>query len=155
MINITLAFAKSMEISHRQWLEVEITETGLVESTEHASRALAALEALGLRIGLDDFGNGFCNLSYVRTLPIHRLKIDRSFVSDIRNRHDDAVIVESIITLAHNLGLTVIAEGVEMADQIIHLKTAGCDQVQGYFISRPVPAEVARAQLRQGQLRPH
>lgn len=138
-----------------QWLEVEITETGLVESTEHASRALAALEALGLRIGLDDFGNGFCNLSYVRTLPIHRLKIDRSFVSDIRNRHDDAVIVESIITLAHNLGLTVIAEGVEMADQIIHLKTAGCDQVQGYFISRPVPAEVARAQLRQGQLRPH
>ncbi|MGE4339122.1 MAG: EAL domain-containing protein, partial [Pigmentiphaga sp.] len=90
----------------------------------------------------------------IRSLPIHQLKIDRSFVSDIRNRHDDAVIVESIITLAHNLGLSVIAEGVEMADQIIHLKTAGCDEVQGYHISRPVPAEAALALVRQQVIRP-
>ncbi len=136
------------------WLEVEITETGLVESTERASEALSAIASQGLRISLDDFGNGFCNLSYIRTLPIHQLKIDRSFVSDVRNRHDDAVIVESIITLAHNLELGVVAEGVETADQIVHLKTAGCDQVQGYFVSRPVPAEKATSQLRQTWLHP-
>lgn len=125
-------------------IEVEITENSLVDSIEVASEILEKLEALGIGISLDDFGNGFSNLAYIRTLPIHCLKIDREFISNIRNRPDDAVIVSSIITLAHNLNMRVVAEGVEMSDQLIHLKTAGCDEVQGYYLSRPVPAAAAR-----------
>ncbi|MDP3538848.1 MAG: EAL domain-containing protein [Azonexus sp.] len=128
-------------------LEVEITENSLIESIEIATQVLGDLEALGIRIALDDFGNGFSNLAYIRTLPIHCLKIDRAFISDIRNSHDDAVIVASIITLAHNLHMKVIAEGIEMIDQLVHLKTAGCDEAQGYYFSRPVPADAARKLL--------
>lgn len=128
-------------------LEIEITESGLVESIEVAGQVLRDLEKLGCGIALDDFGNGFSNLAYIRSLPIHCLKIDRTFVNDIRNSPDDAVIVASIITLAHNLHMRVIAEGVELLDQLVHLKTAGCDEVQGYYLSRPVPAETARQLL--------
>ena len=135
-------------------LEIEITETALVDSIEAAGIALAALEDLGLRIALDDFGNGFSNLSYIRSLPIHALKIDRSFVSDLRNRPDDAVIVDSIVSLAHNLKMKVIAEGVESLGQIIHLKAAGCDEIQGYCLSRPVPADAARALVARAILEP-
>lgn len=128
-------------------IEVEITENSLVDSIEVARQILERLEALGIGISLDDFGNGFSNLAYIRTLPIHCLKIDREFISNIRNRPDDAVIVSSIITLAHNLNMRVVAEGVEMPDQLIHLKTAGCDEAQGYYLSRPVPAAAARELL--------
>lgn len=124
-------------------LEAEITETGLVESVEQAGRVLAALEGLGLSIALDDFGSGFSNLNYIRSMPIGTIKIDRAFVCDIRNRPSDAVIVESIVALAHKLGLCVVAEGVETLEQIVHLKTARCDVVQGYYLSRPVPAAAA------------
>lgn len=135
-------------------LEIEITETALVDSIERAVGALAALEALGLRIALDDFGNGFSNLSYIRSLPISTLKIDRSFVNDLRNSPDDAVIVDSIISLAHNLKMRVVAEGVESLDQIVHLKTAGCDEIQGYFLSRPVPEPLMRELIGVGTLSP-
>lgn len=128
-------------------LEVEITESSLLESIEIAGKVLRQLEALGISIALDDFGNGFSNLANIRALPIHCLKIDRSFISDIRNRPDDEVIVSSIITLGHNLKMRVIAEGVEMLDQLVHLKTAGCDEVQGYYLSRPVAADAARQLL--------
>ncbi|WP_226450841.1 bifunctional diguanylate cyclase/phosphodiesterase [Ferribacterium limneticum] len=128
-------------------IEIEITENSLVDSIEVARQILERLEALGVGISLDDFGNGFSNLAYIRTLPIHCLKIDREFINNIRNRHDDAVIVSSIITLAHNLNMRVVAEGVEMSDQLIHLKTAGCDEAQGYYLSRPVPAVAARELL--------
>lgn len=135
-------------------LQVEITETCLVESMDVASVVLHQLEQLGIHIALDDYGSGFSSLGYVRTLPIHCLKIDRGFIHDIRNSPDDAVIVSSIITLAHNLNMCVVAEGVELVDQLIHLKTAGCDQVQGYFFSRPVGADQASELLNRPSLTP-
>lgn len=135
-------------------LEVEITESSLVESVEIASKVLEALEELGLRIALDDFGNGYSSLAYIRTLPIHMIKIDRAFINDIRNSPDDAVIVASMVTLAHNLKMKVVAEGVELLEQLIHLKTIGCDEVQGYYLSRPVPADSARQLLMKATLVP-
>lgn len=135
-------------------LQVEITETCLVESMDVANTVLNQLEQLGIHIALDDYGSGFSSLAYVRTLPIHCLKIDRGFIHDIRNSPDDAVIVSSIITLAHNLKMCVVAEGVELVDQLVHLKTAGCDQVQGYFFSRPVPADQASELLSRPSLAP-
>ncbi len=119
-----------------------------------ASRVLNELEALGVQIALDDFGSGFSSLGYIRTLPIHCLKIDRGFINDIRNSHDDAIIVNSIITLAHNLKMKVVAEGVEMQDQLVYLKTAGCDEVQGYFFSRPVEAAAAESLLLRPSMMP-
>ncbi|MEJ5898192.1 EAL domain-containing protein [Aquabacterium sp. G14] len=135
-------------------IQVEITETCLVESMDVANTVLHHLERLGIHISLDDYGSGFSSLGYIRTLPIHCLKIDRGFIHDIRNSPDDAVIVSSIITLAHNLNMCVVAEGVELVDQLVHLKTAGCDQVQGYFFSRPVPATQASALLSRPSMAP-
>lgn len=133
-------------------LEIEITESSLVESIEVAGQILRELEAMGIGIALDDFGNGYSSLGYVRTLPIHTIKIDRSFINDIRNSPDDEIIVGTIVTLAHNLKMRVVAEGVELIDQLIHLKTVGCDEVQGFYLSRPAPAETARQQLLKGGL---
>jgi diguanylate cyclase (GGDEF)-like protein len=135
-------------------LEIEITESSLVESIEIASKVLTALQRIGVGIALDDFGNGYSSLAYIRTLPIHAIKIDRSFINDLRNGPNDAVIVDSIVTLAHNLNMRVIAEGVELVDQLIHLKTIGCDEVQGYYLSRPVAADAARQLIIQATLRP-
>lgn len=124
-------------------IEVEITESSLVEPLDMAVQVLEELRHMGVMVGLDDFGSGFSNLSQVRHLPISTLKIDRSFINDIRTSKEVGVIVTSIITLAHSLGMRVIAEGVELLDQLIQLKTAGCDEVQGYYLSRPVPAHEA------------
>lgn len=135
-------------------LAIEITETVLLESMETVVMVLRKLEALGAQISLDDFGSGFSSLSYVRTLPIHIIKIDKQFIRDIRNSSHDAVLVASIVSLAHNLGMQVIAEGVETLEQLIYLKTAGCDHAQGYYFSRPVPAASASDLLRNGVLAP-
>jgi EAL domain-containing protein (putative c-di-GMP-specific phosphodiesterase class I) len=135
-------------------LAIEITETVLLKSLDTAVMVLRRLEAMGAQISLDDFGSGFSSLSYVRTLPIHIIKIDKQFIRDIRNSPHDAVLVASIISLAHNLGMQVIAEGVETLEQLIYLKTAGCDQAQGYYFSRPVPAASARELLSNGVLAP-
>lgn len=122
-------------------LEVEITERCVVEDFERPRLALEALSALGLRIALDDYGTGFSSLSYLKRLPIDIIKIDRSFIGDIRNQSNDAAIVASTIALGHNLGLTVIAEGVETREQVIYLRAAGCDEVQGYYFHKPAPAD--------------
>ncbi len=135
-------------------LEIEITESCLVEPIEGAVQVLEALQAQGVRIALDDFGSGFSSLSQIRQLPIQQIKIDRSFVNDLRGRKDVGVIVTSIITLAHNLGLKVVAEGVELSDQLLALKAAACDEVQGYFLSRPVSAAEAARLMQQGVLNP-
>lgn len=124
-------------------LEIEITESGLIESTEAASKTLAELKELSMTVTLDDFGTGFSRLGYIRDLPIDNIKIDREFINDIRNSPYDAVIVTSIISMAHNLGMHVVAEGVEFIEQLVHLKTAGCDYAQGYLFSRAVPADAA------------
>lgn len=129
-------------------LEIEITESSLIEDTQLAQRNLERLAAIGIKIALDDYGTGFSGLSRLKQLPINAVKIDRSFIRDIRNDNDDAVIVASTITLAHNLGLIVIAEGVESKDQLVHLKAAGCDQVQGFFLQRPVSAQDIEPLLR-------
>jgi diguanylate cyclase (GGDEF)-like protein len=125
-------------------LQVEVTESSLIERIEEAGSMLAKIRSAGIKIALDDFGNGFSSLGYIKTLPIDVVKIDRGFVHDILNSHDDSVIVLSTITLAHNLGMRVIAEGVETRAQLVHLKTGGCDEIQGYFLARPLPADEAR-----------
>lgn len=135
-------------------LEVEITESCLVEPVDLAARVLSQLQGMGMRIGLDDFGTGFSSLSQIRHLPIDTLKLDRSFVDDIRSSPEAGVLVTSIITLAHNLKMRVVAEGVELRDQLVYLKTAGCDVAQGYILSRPVPAEDTQRLLRQSVLEP-
>jgi diguanylate cyclase (GGDEF)-like protein len=137
-----------------QLLEVEITESSLVDSVEIATKVLTGLKSLGIHIALDDFGNGYSSLSYIRTLPIDTIKIDRAFIKDIRNNPQDATIVETIMIMAHKLHMKVVAEGVELQDQLLHLKTINCDQVQGYFLSRPVEAAGAAQLIRQAILEP-
>lgn len=133
-------------------VEVEITESCLVEPLGVATRVLSQLQQMGVRIGLDDFGTGFSSLSQIRSLPIDTIKLDKSFVNELRSSKEAGVLVTSIITLAHNLKMQVVAEGVELMDQLVYLKTAGCDIAQGYFLSRPVTAQNAEALLRQSIL---
>lgn len=135
-------------------LSMEITESCLLEPRALALSVLEQVRAMGVSIGLDDFGTGFSSLSQIKDLPIDTLKLDRSFVNDIRSSSEAGVIVTSVITLAHNLKMRVVAEGVELMDQLVYLKTAGCDEAQGYFISRPVGAHAALDLLRAGYLYP-
>ena len=121
-------------------LELEITETALMHDPEQVAARLDRIAALGVRISVDDYGTGYSSLGYLHRLPIHALKIDRLFVSGMCQGEHDAIIVRSTIALAHSLGLAVVAEGVEDAATEALLRTMGCDQVQGYWLSRPLPA---------------
>jgi EAL domain-containing protein (putative c-di-GMP-specific phosphodiesterase class I) len=122
-------------------LELEITETALMHDPEGAACRLERIAALGVKLSIDDFGTGFSSLGYLRRLPIHTLKIDRLFVEDMLVNEQDANIVRSTIGLAHNLNLEVIAEGVESAATQSLLGEMGCDLIQGYHLSRPMPWE--------------
>lgn len=119
-------------------LELEITESILVEDAPGAGRTLDALNALGVRLAIDDFGTGYSSLSYLRRFPLNTLKIDRSFVIELESSSDAVAIVRAIINLAHSLGLDVVGEGVETAGQLALLSEMGCVRVQGYWFSRPV-----------------
>ena len=123
------------------YLELELTETVLMQRVDEVAAVLHELRALGVTISIDDFGTGYSSLSYLKRMPIDSLKIDQSFVSDITDDGDGAEIVSTIINLAHNLKLKAVAEGVETAAQADFLRAKGCDELQGYLISRPVSAE--------------
>ena len=128
-------------------LELEITEGHVLKRVEHCIDTLRALKALGVTLAIDDFGTGHSSLSYLKRLPVDRLKIDRSFVEGVPADHDDTAIVATILAMARNLGLAVIAEGVETEAQLRHLSAAHCDEYQGYLLGRPLPAEAIGARL--------
>ncbi len=120
-------------------LELEITESAVMNDPEESIRTLERLSEMGVLISVDDFGTGYSSMSYLRRLPIDKLKIDRSFIGEITARADDALIVQAIVSLAHSLRLKVIAEGVETTEQLDFLRAIGCDQYQGFHFSRPLP----------------
>lgn len=122
------------------FLELEITESSILENLDETVDKLRQIKALGVTIAVDDFGTGYSSLSYLKQLPIDRLKIDRSFVKDTPGDTDDCTIVRTIIEMSRNLGLSVIAEGVESQAQVDFLSAEGCDEIQGYFLSKPMPA---------------
>ena len=118
-----------------------------MDDPEAAAATLLRLKEMGLIISIDDFGTGYSSLSYLKRFPIDSLKIDRAFVRDIATDPDDAAIVTAIITMAQSLKLDVIAEGVETEEQLNFLRNRGCHAAQGYYFSRPVPAERVREWL--------
>ena len=122
-------------------LEIEITESSVMHNAEHLIEMLRAIKAMGVKISVDDFGTGYSSLSYLKRFPVDRLKIDRSFVQDITVDRDGEAIVRTIIALAHNLGLKVVAEGVENKAQINYLRNNKCDELQGFYYGHPMPAE--------------
>lgn len=134
-------------------LEIEITESMLISKYGSASSTLNSLLQLGITVALDDFGTGFSSLTYLRKLPFSRIKIDQSFIRDMLTQPDCAAIVKSVIGLAQDLRISVVAEGVETADQLEYLSQAGCDEAQGYLIGRPLPADQIAALLHRGRQR--
>lgn len=124
-------------------LELELTESALLDDVEQAARTLSLVRQLGVRVALDDFGVGHSSLAYLKRLPLDAIKIDRSFIADVTLRPEDGAIVRAIIDLGRGLGLTVIAEGVETLQQRAFLMANGCDEIQGYFVSEPVPPQTA------------
>lgn len=136
-------------------LELEITESTIMETAETAIAMLVRLKSLGITLSVDDFGTGYSSLAYLKRFPIDRLKIDRSFVIDLETDSSDAVIATAVIALAHSLGLSVVAEGVESQGQSDFLREHGCDSVQGYFYCRPGPADIAAEFCRQRGITRH
>ncbi|MDE1166162.1 MAG: EAL domain-containing protein [Pseudomonas sp.] len=134
-----------------KWLEVELTESSLMENTAHTIASLQALQQLGVRISIDDFGTGYSSLAYLRRFPINKLKIDIAFIREVTSNPQDAAIARTIIELAHSLKLQVIAEGVETQAQWEFLAANGCDQAQGYLFSKPLPVDEVEQYLRDGQ----
>ncbi len=124
---------------HPEWLELEITESLLMEDIDSAINILSRLKAQGIHLAIDDFGTGYSSLSYLKRFPLSRLKIDRSFVRDITMDENDASITKAVIALAHSMNLRVVAEGIETKEQLLFLKEKGCELGQGYFYSPPVP----------------
>ncbi len=135
-------------------LILEITESAMMADPAHAMDMLLRLDAMGVHLAVDDFGTGFSSLSYLKRFPVSELKIDKSFVMDMMDDENDAVIVRSTIDLAHNLGLRVVAEGVESKDILDMLYILGCDTAQGYHFSRPLPSEELLRWIRAGETAP-
>ena len=122
-------------------IELEITESMLMDNIDGSIERLTKLSEFGCRLSIDDFGTGYSSLNYLKRFPVDVLKVDRSFVSDLANSEDDAMIVKAIVTLAHNLNLEVVAEGVETREHLSYLSYLGCDFIQGYLVSKPVAVE--------------
>jgi len=128
-----------------RYLELEVTEGLLINNVSEAAKILHQLHELGVMLSIDDFGTGYSSMNYLKRLPFDTLKIDRAFVRDITTNSDDAAIATAIITLAHNMELEVVAEGVETFEQLDFLRQQGCDVIQGYLCSRPIPFEDIRS----------
>jgi len=124
-----------------QRLELEITEGVLLQENEKTLRTLHRLRDLGVRVSMDDFGTGYSSLSYLRSFPFDKIKIDRSFAKDLSVKPDGHAIIRAIAGLGKSLGMTTVAEGVETPDQMQRIRAEGCTDVQGYLISKPVPAD--------------
>jgi EAL domain-containing protein (putative c-di-GMP-specific phosphodiesterase class I) len=134
-----------------RWLELELTESVLMQQGDGTASLLAHLNELGISLALDDFGTGYSSLSHLKRFPIKRIKIDRSFVCDISTSEGDAALARAVIAMAHGLGVEVVAEGIESLEQLAILRRYGCDEGQGYFLGRPVvPSEVPALVRRQG-----
>jgi diguanylate cyclase (GGDEF)-like protein len=132
-------------------LELEVTETGLMEDINTAAQHLLSLRRSGALIAIDDFGTGYSSLSYLKSLPLDKIKIDKSFVQDLLEDEDDATIVRAIIQLGKSLGMQVIAEGVETVEQEAYIIAQGCNEGQGYLYSKPLPARELTAYLKQAR----
>jgi diguanylate cyclase (GGDEF)-like protein len=128
-------------------LELELTETSIMENTDAAVKVLTQIRRLGVKVAIDDFGTGYSSLSYLKNLPIDTVKLDRSFVMGATTDPDDAALVMAIVTLAHNLRLKVIAEGVETEDQLAFLRRLRCDEAQGYLFGKPMAPEVFESSM--------
>jgi EAL domain-containing protein (putative c-di-GMP-specific phosphodiesterase class I) len=137
-----------------RFLELELTETVVMQDIEHTVELLDSLQRDGIQVAIDDFGTGYSSLSYLHWFKINKLKIDQSFVRELAASPDDRAIVEAIIGLAKNFDLRVIAEGVETHDQLAFMRGHSCDDVQGYYFSRPVTAKAFSQLLRTGILNP-
>jgi EAL domain-containing protein (putative c-di-GMP-specific phosphodiesterase class I) len=130
-------------------IELELTESVVMANADQSVRLLGELKSIGTRLAIDDFGTGYSSLAYLKRLPIDTLKIDQSFVRDITSDPDDAAITSTIITMAHSLQLRVVAEGVETPAQMAFLRAQRCDEIQGYWFSRPLTADACLAFLDQ------
>jgi len=139
MVEAVAKLLQELELSADS-LELEITESVMLQHPEQVVDWFRELTQMGLQLSIDDFGTGYSSLSYLKRFPIQKLKIDQSFVRDISHDPDDAAIVRAIIAMAHSLELVVIAEGVETAEQLAFLKSFGCDKAQGFYFSKPLPA---------------
>lgn len=133
------------------WLGLEITESAIMEDMAHAHNSLVRLNAMGIILSIDDFGSGYSSLNYLKQLPVHNIKIDKSFVMKMEKDKGDAIIVKSTIDLGHNLELKVVAEGVENQEIWNQLAEFGCDEAQGHFINRPMPVDHFEAWLKEWQ----
>ena len=133
------ALLRDMGISPER-LELEITESAIMVDPQQVIQTLRYIKDFGVRFTIDDFGTGYSSLAYLKKLPVSGLKIDKSFVQNMEVDRDNAVIVRSIVDLGHNLGLNVVAEGVETYDANAMLKDFQCDEAQGFYYSRPIPA---------------
>ncbi len=126
------------------WLEIELTESALMADPKRSGRTVAELRELGVRVAIDDFGTGYSSLSYLRGLAIDTVKIDKSFVDGIEHNVDDEVLTSTIVLMAHSLGLSVVAEGVETERQLTFLRGENCDEIQGYWLARALEADACR-----------
>jgi len=129
------------------WIKIEMTESTLMHDATESLVKMQQLQALGVNFSIDDFGTGYSSLAYLKRFPFSQLKIDRSFINDVYTDPDSAALVRSMISMGHNLGIRVIAEGVETVEQLGFLSKAGCDEIQGYFYARPLPVDVCWQKL--------
>ena len=143
--DVVSALDRSGLAPHR--LELEITESALLDTTADTLAILHQFRTLGVRIAMDDFGTGFSSLSYLRSFPFDRIKIDRSFISEIASNRECQSIVRAVAALGQSLGMTTTAEGIETLEQLLLVKAQGCTDLQGFYFSRPMPAEAILAYL--------